>query len=129
MVFVTDTHSLIWYLTGDERIGKNAKRVFADLEVGKGKLIISIVVLLETLVLVEKGKIKASWEEFNEKVAQFPTAVFYPIGFDIIQNIKEVNQSLDLHDRILVTTAKIHKAGIITKDKEIKRAKKVKTVW
>ena len=99
------------------------------MEIGKGKLVISVIVFLEALILVEKGKIKASWEEFNEKVAQFPTAIFYPIGFDILQNITKVSQSLDLHDRILITTAKIHKATLITKDYQIKMAEEVKTAW
>ena len=129
MVFVTDTHSLIWYLTGDERIGKRAKRIFADLETGKGKLIVSIIVFLETLVLIEKGKIQTSWQEFNDKVAQFPTVIFYPVGFDLLQEIKKVSQLLDLHDRILVTTAKIYKAILITKDGQIKMTKEVKTAW
>lgn len=129
MEYVTDTHALVWYLTGDNKLSSKAKIIFTDLEQGKGKLIISVVVFLEVLVIIEKKKIKTTWQDFNNKVSQFPTAIIYPIGLDILQEIDQIGMSLELHDRILATTAKIHEASLITRDPKIKKVKGVKTVW
>lgn len=129
MEYVTDTHSLVWYLTGDKKLSSKAKSIFSDLERGKGKLIISVVVFLEALVIIEKGRIKTTWQGFNSKVSQFPTAIIYPIGLDVLQQIDKVGKSLELHDRILATTAKIHNAIIITRDPGINKARGIKTVW
>lgn len=129
MEYVTDTHALVWYLTGDKKLGSKAKRIFSALEKGEGKLIISVVVFLEALVIIEKGRIKTTWQDFNSKVSQFPTAVIYPIGLDVLREIGKVGKSLELHDRILATTAKIHNAILIIKDPEIKKLRGIKTVW
>lgn len=128
MVFVTDTHAIVWYLMGDSRIGKKAKSVFSELEKGKGKLIISVIVLLETLVLIEKKRVKFSWIQFNEKISQFPTGVIYPVGVDLVYKLVSVDKTLDLHDRILAATTNTHRGILITKDEEIKRTK-TPTVW
>lgn len=129
MVYITDTHALVWYLTGDQKLGAEAKKIFTRLEKGKGRLLISLIVFLEVLVLVEKGRITFTWENFNEKIGQFPTAMIYPIGLDVLAEIKDIGNKLELHDRVLVTTTKIHEGVLITKDPEIKKIKEIKTVW
>jgi len=40
MFYVTDTHSLIWFLTNDSRLGKKAKEIFERTDLGKNVIII-----------------------------------------------------------------------------------------
>lgn len=129
MDYVTDTHALIWYLTANKRLSSKAKQIFSNLEAGEGRLFVSIVVFLETLVLIEKRRIDTTWEDFNNKVVQFPKAVVYPVGIDILQEISQIGRDLELHDRILATTAKIHGAKLITRDGELQDTKGIETVW
>lgn len=129
MEIVIDTHALIWYLTADKKLSRKAKHIIEEAIKDKRRLIISIVVLMEVLVLVEKKKLKFTWEEFNQKISEFPNLIIYPIGTDVFEVMKNVGETLELHDRILVATAIIHKAVIISKDPEILSLKDIKTVW
>ncbi|MBM4402382.1 MAG: twitching motility protein PilT, partial [Candidatus Cloacimonetes bacterium] len=47
--FVVDTHSLIWFLTADERLGKKAKEVLLSADGTHVILLISTIVLFEVL--------------------------------------------------------------------------------
>lgn len=129
MGFVTDTHSLIWYFTGDERLSKTARGVFFYLEKGKGHLIISVIVFLETLVLVEKARVRFSWAEFNTRIANFPNAVINSVDKAVLQEIPNINPKLELHDRVLAATAKLHKIPLISKDTKLAKTEGIKIIW
>ncbi len=47
----------------------------------------------------------------------------------IIKRIEELTKLPELHDRIIVASADILKAGLITKDENIKKSGYVKTIW
>ena len=129
MEITADTHALIWYLTADKKLSKKAKIVFDEIIKNRKRLIISIIVLMEVLSLIEKKRLKFTWEEFNQKISEFPNLIIYPAGMDVLEVMKNVGETLELHDRILVATAIIHKAVIISKDPEISSLKEIESVW
>ena len=129
MEIVTDTHSLIWYLESDKKLSKKARGAFFYLEKGKGRLIISTVVFLETLVLVEKKRVKFSWKDFYAKLSKFSNTNIYPVNENVIRKIPKINPLLELHDRILVTTAVLCNAPLISKDPEITKTKGIRIIW
>jgi len=49
MIYVTDTHGLVWYLTGDEKLSKSARQVFENAESGEDIIVIPSIVLAEIL--------------------------------------------------------------------------------
>lgn len=126
---VTDTHALLWYLTGDKQLGGGALRKFREAERGKLTLIIPAIVLLETLVITEKKRVALQWSDFLEKTLLFPRHQIYPVDAEAIFETKKVNSHLELHDRIIVAIARIHGAPLLTLDPEIKRYGKVKVIW
>lgn len=129
MEVVVDTHALIWYLSADRKLSKKAKKTLDKLMRGKGRLVVSMVVLMESLVLIEKKRIKTTWRELIQKTSQFPNVIFYPIGMDVLDAMRKVGKGLELHDRILVATAVVHQATLISKDSEIQLTKDVKVLW
>ena len=50
-------------------------------------------------------------------------------NLDIIKKVSEITSINELHDRIIVATAKIADCKIITRDKEIIGSKEVECVW
>ena len=38
--FVTDTHALLWYLTDDERLGRNAESAYDRVDAGNAVIVI-----------------------------------------------------------------------------------------
>ena len=55
--------------------------------------------------------------------------ITYPLDEEIVLECQNLKQFSDLHDRIVVATAKLLNAQLITKDEKIKKSKLVKTVW
>lgn len=56
MIFIADTHSFLWYLSEDSRLGKNAKSKFEHAEKGEAIIAIPTIVLAESLHILEKKK-------------------------------------------------------------------------
>ncbi len=57
MIYVTDTHSFLWYLSEDKKLSKTAKSVFDEAEKGNATIVIPTIVLAESLhILDRKGK-------------------------------------------------------------------------
>lgn len=84
---------------------------------------------MEVLILIEKKRVKFTWDEFNQKISELPNVIVYPIGMDVMEVLRKHGRNLELHDRVLVATAIIHKAMIISKDREIAAIKEIKTIW
>ena len=54
MLYVTDTHPLIFFSTGKiQRLGKNARQIFREAEKGQARIVIPVTVLEEILRLSE----------------------------------------------------------------------------
>ncbi len=51
--FVVDTHSLIWYLEGNIKLGRDAQIV---LDAAESELTLPIIALAEAIFTVEKGR-------------------------------------------------------------------------
>lgn len=58
--FVTDTHSLIWYLTRDPRLPRTARIVFEEADKDVNRVWVPSIVLVETIYLVEKARFPES---------------------------------------------------------------------
>ena len=58
--YVTDTHALIWYLTGNAKLSVKAKNIFQKADIGIHQIIIPSIVLIEMVYLVEKERISRS---------------------------------------------------------------------
>ncbi|MGH9798726.1 MAG: type II toxin-antitoxin system VapC family toxin, partial [Blastocatellia bacterium] len=56
---VTDTHSLIWYLEDDARLGVNASRVFDECDQGMAVIYVPTICQVEIVYLQEKGRISS----------------------------------------------------------------------
>lgn len=55
--YVTDTHSLLWYLFNNPRLSKKAQAVFNKADEGDAKVYIPNIVPVEIVYLLEKAKV------------------------------------------------------------------------
>ena len=122
MSYVLDTHILIWYFIGSKRLEKAAKTAI-DKCLEKGdKLLIPTIVLAEALDVAEKQKVKFDFKGMYQLINNVES--FEIIGFSksIFEETARLKTITEIHDRIIVATAKFYSAGIITKDKIIKNS-------
>ena len=67
-MYVTDAHGFIWFLTEDEKLGRNAKKIFLSADEGDTTIIIPSIVLLETLHICEKHKAELRFKSVLDKI-------------------------------------------------------------
>jgi len=84
--------------------------------------------LAECLHLVENEKIDLNFSDLLKKIEMSRNFVPTSFNFQVMKVLPEIRIK-ELHNRIIVATANILNAKLITKDREIKEAGIVETVW
>lgn len=128
-LYVTDSHSLIWYLLDSAKLSFNANEAFKTVEQGKAKLLIPAIVVAEIIFIVQSGKVQTDLDSLLLKIQESDNFQILPLGLDELICLKEQTEIPEMHDRFIVCEAVVHKAKIITKDKEIKDSGVAEVVW
>lgn len=129
MPYVADTHALIWFLTNDEQLGSKAREIFEITEKGEEIIIISAISLLEIMYLCEKKGIANQYKKILEQLKTSLNYLVFDVNVEITEKCVELTKVSEMHDRIIVATANITNAGIVTKDQNIIAAKYVNIIW
>jgi PIN domain nuclease of toxin-antitoxin system len=128
-LYVTDSHSLIWYLLDSPKLSFNANKVFKKIEDGKAQLLIPAIVVAEIIYIVQSGKVQADLDILLLRVQESDNFQISPLGLDELICLKEQTEIPEMHDRFIVCEALLNKAKIITKDKVVKDSGVVEVVW
>ncbi|WP_369424523.1 type II toxin-antitoxin system VapC family toxin [Methanothrix sp.] len=124
--YVTDTHPLVWYILGE--LPDGVEDVFTSAERGESAIFIPTIVLAECLYLVDDGTIALDFDDLLASIKS--SRNFVPASFDFsVMELLPGIRLKELHDRIIVATAKRLNAVLITKDKTIRESKIVETIW
>ncbi len=132
MIFVTDTHPLVfWASDRRQRLGKRARRILQEVEQGRHSIIVPIIVLEETARLIEKKVVRLAvpfrrWAEELDRSANFQVQ---PYTIEILLESVALVAIRDPADRAIVATARHLRCPLITADDVIQDAKWVDTVW
>jgi PIN domain nuclease of toxin-antitoxin system len=129
---IADTHTAIWYLFSDERLGSLAS-AFIDATIANGDHIgISAISLAEMIYLIEKERIAATALDDILVAIADPKNVLKLVALDeqIAVNMRNISRQdiPDLPDRIIAATAQLYGIPVLSRDGRI-RASTVKTIW
>lgn len=127
-MIVLDTHVWLWWVSAPNMLSAKALRAIEGAET----LGVSAMTCWEVSMLVEKNLIDLNrkTEEWIKTALAIPRTRLLPVSPEIaVQAPQLKNFHEDPIDRILVVTAMIHKAPLITKDKKISAHPLVKTIW
>lgn len=127
-VYVTDTHSLVWYFTENPKLSKKALRTF-EKTVKEGTIIIPTVVLAEIMYISRKGRINMTFAETLERIEDNDNFEVVPLDLDILKEAEQMDVELEMHDKLIVATALFFDAPLITADGEIRESKSIKVIW
>ena len=132
IVAIADTHTAIWYLFSDPRLGKAAS-AFIDDTVAKGDHIgVSAISIAEMVYLIEKGRIPANALKDLHAATADTKAVLQHVPLDEAIAIKMAEvprQDLpDLPDRVIAATALFFSVPVLSRDARI-RSSNIKTIW
>lgn len=131
-VFVTDTHALIWHLFNPARLGPKATAAFREVQQGQALLIVPLVVIAEMAMVVEKGRVSATMDQFQAVIAQMQSSTNYQINaltLPLVLRATQLTQIADIFDRLIVAETQALNAKLITVDSEIAGSGIVPVVW
>ena len=131
MGLLLDTHVLLWWLDKHKRLSPNQRNLIQAAD-AKSPLLVSDISLWEVAMLHERGRINLHipLREWLDKAAAAPLVQRYGISPAIAAEVAALPASFhrDPVDRILVATARVLGATLLTQDRRIIDAALVDTV-
>jgi len=130
-VILVDTHVVAWMAFEQDRLSRNARAAIDDARATGGGLAISGITLWELATLAGRGRIRldVSVESFlGEVEARF--TVLPITGRACVRALSlPAAYPKDPADRIIAATALVEGLSLLTADREIRRARALRTIW
>ncbi len=132
MTYVTDTHPLVFFASGNAaRMSRKCAQIFRRAEQQRDRVHIPIVCFFELAILLERGRVKSSlsFDDWHDRVAQFPGLPIEPLAWEDIREARGLAGLVDPFDRLIAGTAVRLDAPLITGDERIRASGLVRTIW
>ncbi len=129
--FLLDTHALIWFNNGDDRLSEKVKNIIED---EKSEIFVSMVSFFEITIKLKLGKLKLtnSIEKFLDDTKAHLIQVL-PISENHIfeyQHIPLLENHRDPFDRLIIVTAHCENLAIISADEKFNEYQKfIDVIW
>jgi PIN domain nuclease of toxin-antitoxin system len=129
MNYVADTHALLWWFTSSSNLGSRAFEIFQECERGATVIFIPTIVIAEALSVFDKKRIAFDFKQLFRKITRSENYIIIPLDIPILQKMIDLKNIPELHDKIIVSTAKYLNVSLITKDTVLQNFAHIKTVW
>jgi len=129
MNFVADTHALLWWFTDSPKISFKASEIFEKCEKGNGVIFIPSIVIAESMSIFEKKRIAFNFKNLFKRIHDSENFILIALDYPILQKMVNLIEIPELHDKIIVATAKYLNLPLITKDESLQELSCVKTIW
>lgn len=121
--YVVDTHGLLWYLSDDEQLGKEAEKVLEKAEQGENYIYVPSIVVVEAVDRIRKSRVDVDLSKLVTHIKSAFNYEIYPLNEDIVwEYVKNEGDIVEneIHDSIILISAKqLGEIAIITKDQAI----------
>ena len=126
-MIVLDTHAWIWWASQPKALSKAARtRIEQARTIG-----VPAISLWEVAMLVARHRIelKHDLQDWLEAAIALPGIELLPLTPAIAARSNEIQMHGDPSDRLIVATAIVHAAPLVTKDANIRKLERVDSVW
>lgn len=129
MVYIADTHAVVWFLEGSDRLGAAARGILLTPE---AEVVIPTIALAEIAYLYGKRRVGIDSSAVIKYVSRAENCTIYPLDEAVVERLP---LSLNIHDALIVATALVFRdvlkkdVAVITKDEEITRSGTVRALW
>ncbi len=131
-LYVTDTHPLVWWVTGNHsNLSRRAMRCFEDASSGRVMVYLPAAVLWEIAFLRSLGRtlVRQRGEHWARSLLDQSGFALAPLDLDVIIEAGQLGLHRDPFDAAIVATARVLDLPLITKDQEIVEANLVEVAW
>ncbi len=132
VVGVLDTHTILWFLSGDTRLSATANNFIMNASAAGNDLAISSITLVEMVYLIEKGKVPAG--RFTQIIRMTRQRgeglVEIAVDAEIARSLSKIDIAKipDMPDRTIAATALYLQVPIVSKDGKIQLSG-LNTIW
>ncbi|HWQ33144.1 MAG TPA: PIN domain-containing protein [Blastocatellia bacterium] len=129
MIYVLDTHPIVWFLEGSPLLSNTAKTAMSEVT---AELVIPTIALVEISFLYAKKRITIDVSIVRQKLLAAGNCSIYPLD-EQVASLTPL--SLNIHDAIIVATGLVYRdvlkrsVALVTKDGEITRSGLISTIW
>lgn len=131
-MIVLDTHVLIWWLSKISLLSSKARRAIVK-ESPRNGIVVSTISALEIATLARRGRLQLAVpvDTWLADAQQLPELRFEPVTTGIAQLAGSYGDEMhgDPADRIIVATAALLNAPLVTADAKLRAYKALDTVW
>ena len=129
MEYLADTVAIVRHLCRHPGLGAQAAQILRDADDGRHHIYLPAITLMEVLYLSEAKRIDVNLNELIERISKSVNYEIVPVNADVILAAVGVDDVPELHDRIIVATAKYLGVPILTGDEVISRSKHIQAIW
>jgi PIN domain nuclease of toxin-antitoxin system len=132
VVYVTDTHVLVFYATGSLRgMSPRCRTIFRRAEDERDRVHVPAVCFFEIALLLERGRLKSriDFDAWHALVAAHPGLPIERLDWQDVREARGLTGLVDPFDRLIAGTALRLEAPLLTNDERIRRSGLVRTVW
>jgi len=133
-VIVLDTHALVWWVSGDNRLSAPAcERIEQELASPGRQVLVSAISAWEIAMLVERGRIALAMDldEWLQAVESLDGIALVPLSVQLA--VQSATLPGEFHkdpaDRMIVALARERNAVLVTADDKIQRYPHVRWAW
>lgn len=132
-LIVLDTHALLWWVAGEHAALSSTALRAIEAEREGGRIAVSSISAWELAMLVTRGRVALSVDvgQWLALVGQIEAVEFVPVDNAIA--IQSVELPGDFHkdpaDRLIVATARVLDAPLVTADEKIHAYPHLRTTW
>ncbi|MBI5676154.1 MAG: PIN domain-containing protein [Nitrospirae bacterium] len=129
MNFVADTHALLWWFSNSSRISPMASEIFEECENGEHIIFVPSIVIAEALSIFDKKRISFDFKTLFKKINDSDNFRIIALDYSILKKMVSLKDIPELHDKIIVATAKYLNLPIVTKDETLQNISAIETIW
>src|SRR2546428_8499515 len=129
MIYVPDTHAIVWFLEGNPKLLPAADGALQD---PAANFVVPTMVLVEIQFLYAKQRTNIDLETVYRELLNTPSFAVHSLDEEIVALIPT---DLNIHDSIIVATALYYRdirqesTALITKDGAITSSGLIQTLW
>lgn len=129
MIYVLDTHALIWHLTASPRLSAKAARAMQD---PSAEFVISAMALVEIQYLSARNRVQVSLGNVLEFISNSDQCSIRVVDADVARHLPA---GLNIHDGVICATTMLlaeqsgDEVALLTSDKQIIQSGLVATLW
>ena len=131
-MIVLDTHAWIWWVAGSPDLSRKARQAIEDHQ-ESASILVSSISVWELSMLVMRGRLALTMPpgEWISRSEALPCLRFVPVDNRIALQSTRLPGPLhgDPADRLIVATALLASAPLVTKDERLQRYGHLQTIW